>query len=245
MTDSENDSPLHGKRALVTGAAGGLGSALARALANRGVTVLACDVDDDGLQRLAESAPTLILPRHLNLTRPEDIVRAADEGENGEIDLLLHAAIRHFSGDDGRETRDFIQHTPEQTLETLAVSMVGPTLLTQIVARSMVRRKQGKIVFTGSMHRTGTAGLVMYAAAKAYLNALARGLFLELREHDILTSIVNPGGMHTQLHGHRFPWMLEPSVVAETIVAHLELPENVALLSFDIVPHDPARPDSF
>jgi NAD(P)-dependent dehydrogenase (short-subunit alcohol dehydrogenase family) len=62
-------------------------------------------------------------------------------------------------------------------LETLAVAVTGPTLLTQLVCKRMVERRSGRIVLTGSMHRTGTAGLVMYSAAKAYANALARGLF--------------------------------------------------------------------
>lgn len=85
----------------------------------------------------------------------------------------------------------------------------------------------------------------MYAAAKAYINALARGLFLELREYDIISSVANPGGMNTSLHWHRHSWMLDPSVVAETIVQQIALPSNVALLSFDMVPHDPAHPDGF
>jgi len=172
----------------------------------------------------------------MDLSDPEDIQRSlqAITAEQGHVDILTHAAVRHFAGDDGDEPRDFVNHSPSQVLEALAVVVTGPTLLTQLVCKRMVERRSGRIVLTGSMHRTGTAGLVKYSAAKAYVNALARGLFLELRKYDVITSVANPGGMHTALHRHRHPWVLDPAVVAETIVEQLALPGGVAVNgSFD------------
>jgi NAD(P)-dependent dehydrogenase (short-subunit alcohol dehydrogenase family) len=238
---------LKGRVALVTGAAGGLGSALAQALARRGATVLAADVDIAALHSMHNGAEASIEPLYLNLTEPRDIVRCVETitRERGRVDILAHTAIRHFAGDDGHELRPFTDHSVEQVLETLAVSVTGPTLLTQLVCRGMLERRSGSIVFTGSMHRTGTAGIAMYTAAKAYVNTLARALFLELREHNITTLVANPGGMHTNLHGYRYPWMLDPVVVAEAIANQLMLPEGVAVLSFEIVPHDPENPDGF
>ena len=234
----------------MTGAAGGLGGALVRALARRGVVVVGCDLDVETLGRVAADAGIAgetVHARRLDLTDPADIEGsvAGIAERHGDIDILIHAAVRHFPAAVGREARPFIDHTPGEVLETLTVAVTGPTLLTQLVARRMVERGTGRIVFTGSMHRSGTPGLVMYAAAKAYVNALARGLFLELREHDIVTSVANPGGMNTGLHWHRHAWMLDPAVVAETIVQQIALPGNVALLSFDMVPHDPEHPDGF
>jgi NAD(P)-dependent dehydrogenase (short-subunit alcohol dehydrogenase family) len=217
------------------------------ALTRRGVTVVACDIDASGLHQLVATEPTRIVPWRMDVSDVADIQRSVDAitTTHGEIDLLIHTAVRHFAGDEHHEARAFTDHTVAQVLETLAVAVTGPTVLTQVVGQRMVRRQQGRIVFTGSMHRSGAAGLVMYTAAKAYLNTLARGLFLEWREHNIITAVANPGGMHTQLHGRRYPWMLDPAIVAEMIVQHLELPDGVALLSFDMVPHDPAHPDSF
>jgi len=238
---------LAGQVAVVTGAAGGLGSALVGVLTRRQAVVVACDLDVEALERVLPDGDGLVHRHRLDLTDPADIERgvAAIGRQHGDIDILIHAAVRHFPAAVGKEARPFIDHSPEQVLETLAVAVTGPTLLTQMVCRRMVERGAGRIVFTGSMHRTGTAGLVMYAAAKAYVNALARGLFLELREHDIITSVANPGGMNTGLHWHRHGWMLDPAIVAETIVQQIALPGNVALLSFDMVPHDPANPDGF
>lgn len=238
---------LAGQIAVVTGASGGLGGALVQALARRGVTVVACDVAAGVPERLSRSDHGSVHPQRLDLADPTDIERgvAAITAEHGDIDILIHAAIRHFPAAVGQEARAFIEHTPAQVLETLAVAITGPTLLTQLVSQRMVERGNGRIVFTGSMHRSGTAGLVMYAAAKSFINALARGLFLELREHDIITSVANPGGMNTGLHWHLHAWMLDPAVVAETIVQQIALPGNVALLSFDMVPHDPHNPDGF
>ena len=201
-------------------------------------------MDTAGLGRLESGR---VRPWRMDLSDPEDIQRSlqAIAAEHGDVDILIHAAVRHFGSDDGDEPRDFVSYSPSQVLETLAVAVTGPTLLTQLVCKRMVERRSGRIVLTGSMHRTGTAGLVMYSAAKAYINALARGLLLELREYNIITSVANPGGMHTALHRHRHPWMLDPAVVAETIVEHLALPGGVAVLSFEIVPHHPEHPDSF
>ena len=248
LTTTIAQRSLAGQIAVVTGAAGGLGSALVAALTRRQAVVVACDLDVEALERVPPDGIGVAGHRHrLDLTDPADIERgvAAITSGLGDIDILIHAAVRHFPAEVGREARPFIDHSPEQVLETLAVAVTGPTLLTQLVGRRMVEREAGRIVFTGSMHRTGTAGLVMYAAAKAYINALARGLFLELREHDIITSVANPGGMNTGLHWHRHGWMLDPAIVAETIVQQIALPGNVALLSFDMVPHDPANPDGF
>lgn len=244
--DATIELPLNGKVALVTGAAGGLGSALSRALAARGATVAACDIATDRLADLVTGTEG-IDPYHIDLTDPEDIQRCLAEvtRSHGDVDVLVHAAIRHVIGDDGRELRDFADHTPEQVIETLAVAVTGPTLLTQLVVKRMAARRTGRIVLTGSMHHNGTAGLVMYAAAKSYINALARGLFLELRDYDVLTLVANPGGMHTQMHDHRYPWMLDPALVAEVIVGQILLPRDVALLSFEMVPHDVHHPDGF
>lgn len=237
---------LEGQIAIVTGAAGGLGSALVRALARRNAVVVGCDLDTEALQRVSPDDGVIHL-RRLDLTDPLDIECGVEAitAQHGDIDILIHAAVRHFPSTVGIEARPFVDHSPGQVLETLAVAVTGPTLLTQLVCKRMVERDRGRIVFTGSMHRTGTAGLVMYAAAKAYVNALARGLFLELREHDIITSVANPGGMNTGLHWHHHSWMLDPSIVAETIVQQIALPGNVALLSFDMVPHDTEHPDGF
>ena len=238
---------LAGQIAVVTGAAGGLGSALVQALARRGVVVVGCDVNVAELQPLPADSNGRLHAHQLDLTDPAAIVQgvAAITARHGDIDILIHAAVRHFPAAVGREARPFVDHSPEQVLETLAVAVTGPTLLTQLVAQRMVERRTGRIAFTGSMHRNGAPGLVMYAAAKAFVNTLARGLFLELREHDIVTSVANPGGMNTGLHWHRYGWMLDPAVVAETIVQQIALPGNVALLSFDMVPHDPEHPDGF
>jgi len=246
-TEPGSKKPLHGRIALVTGAAGGLGSALAGVLAERGALVIASDVDLEAVKRVARSTDGRIVPLHLNLAEPQSIVHGVETIAQAyeRIDILVHAAVRHYAGDDGHELRPFTEHTVDQVLETLAVSVTGPTLLTQLITQGMVERRSGCIVFTGSMHRSGTAGIVMYSAAKAFVNALARGLFLELREYNVRTLVANPGGMHTALHGHRYPWMLDPAVVANLIADQIALPEHVAVLSFEIVPHDPEHPDAF
>lgn len=224
--DSQAVQQLSGQVALVTGAAGGLGAALTAELARHGATVIACDVDREGLGDVVAQSAGSVHPQLLDLTDFDAIERCTAEviDQHGDFDIVVHAAIRHFAGDDGHEPRGFTEHTPAQILETLAVAITGPTLLTNLVAQRMIERRTGRIVFTGSMHRSGTAGLVMYAAGKAYINALARGLFLELRAYDVTTLVSNPGGMHTGLHQHRDPWMLEPRIVAEAVVNSLLLP---------------------
>lgn len=237
---------LQGQTALITGAAGGLGSALVHALARRGATVIAADVDPGGLRRLSAEHGRRIHPLLLDLTDPDGIVRAvaAITDTFGGVDILIHTAIRHFAAGDGNALRAFTDHTPAEVMETLAVAVTGPTLLTQLLCAGMVERRAGRIVFTGSMLRAGSAGLAMYTAGKAYVNALARALFAELRQYRVKTLVVHPGGMHTGLHRFRHPWMLEPGTVAEAIAAQITMPANLTVLSFEIVPHDPEHPDA-
>ena len=102
QTRDEHKEELQGKVALVTGAAGGLGAALATALATRGATVIACDVDLEALDRLVPQAGRRVHPQLMDLRDPDQIQRCFSDvtRDYGEIDIVAHTAIRHFGGDD-------------------------------------------------------------------------------------------------------------------------------------------------
>ncbi|GAA0210395.1 SDR family oxidoreductase [Saccharothrix mutabilis subsp. mutabilis] len=181
--------------ALVTGGAGGIGGAIATALAGRGHRVAVADVDPVGLARKADEFGAL--PVEMDV-RDEAAVRegvAKTVAELGPIDVLVHAA--GVVGGVGP-----LLALPVAALDAAyAVNVRGTFLLTRVVGEAMITARRGgamvHISSAGSFQPT--VGLGHYEATKAAMNALVRSAALELAPHGIRVNAVAPGPVETPL----------------------------------------------
>jgi NAD(P)-dependent dehydrogenase (short-subunit alcohol dehydrogenase family) len=196
---------LSGRTALVTGAAGGIGRELVRALLGAGANVMATDVADAGLKQLAHNMEREGVGRHLG-TRRLDIsdARACAEAVDatrdrfGALDILVNngalgmGAIRddHMTNLVGIE-----EITPETWDRFVAVNFSGAWYLTRAAVPAMKRAGWGRIVtVTTSFFTMLRGGFHPYGPVKAGLEAMAAGHAKEFEGTGLTVNVVVPGG---------------------------------------------------
>lgn len=169
--------------ALVTGATGGIGQAIARALAARGAKVTVTGRRADVLEPLAiEIAGNAIV---CDMSRRDDLDRLV--GEVGHVDVLVANAALPSSG-------QLIDVTQEQIDRTLEVNLRAPIALARALAPAMVSRGRGHLVFISSLQgKAATPASSIYVATKFGLRGFALALREDLRPHGIGVSVVLPG----------------------------------------------------
>ncbi|WP_327305635.1 2,3-dihydro-2,3-dihydroxybenzoate dehydrogenase [Streptomyces sp. NBC_01298] len=189
---------MEGKIALVTGAAGGIGAAIVRALAALGVRVAAVDMDAARLRDLAKS---VIEEGGRVEAFPGDVTSSADvealvddvEALVGPLDFLVNAAgVLRLA-----EARAL---TDQEWSTTFAVNTTGVFLVSRAVVNRMVPRGRGAIVTIAS-NSAGTARTEMaaYAASKAAATMFTKCLGLEVAKFGIRANIVAPGSTDTPM----------------------------------------------
>lgn len=177
---------LTARTAIVTGAAQGIGRAIARGLAECGANVLAVDRDASGLAAVASDR---IRTAELDVTDAASI--AAALGPLGTVDILVHSA----GGVCGQVGQPAETVTPEQWHAILGVNLTGAFLMAQAVIPGMKAAGAGRIVTISSGAGLGVSltGIQAYAAAKAGEIGLTRQLAHELGQHGITVNSVAPG----------------------------------------------------
>ena len=175
---------LAGRRALVTGASGGIGAAIARGLRGQGAELILTARREDVLRSLAAELDASVLTADLN--DPDSARRLGAEAAGIDV-LVLNAGV------DAAE--DLVDLSGEQIARVIAVNLVAPAVLASAFAREMRERGSGHIVFISSMAgKMATAGnSAIYAATKWGVRGLALSLREELRAHGVGVSTVFPG----------------------------------------------------
>ncbi|XSG77113.1 2,3-dihydro-2,3-dihydroxybenzoate dehydrogenase [Herpetosiphon llansteffanensis] len=189
---------LNKQVALVTGAAQGIGAAVAQELCRHGVHVVAIDVQAAGLHTLQqhlEVGPGQITPRVIDVRNAQAVAALVEDIENqiGPIGLLVNVAgILRMA--------PVVELTDEDWTTSLDVNATGVFNLTRAVARRMVPRRAGSIVTVGS-NAAGVPRMQMaaYAASKAAATAFSMCLGLELAQHNIRCNVVSPGSTDTAM----------------------------------------------
>ena len=185
---------LDGKAALVTGASGGIGAAIARALADQGAKVVLSGTRRDRLDALAgEIAGSHVCPADLRDPAAADSLVAAAEAAAGPLDILVNNAGL---------TRDMLalRMKDEDWQTVLDVDLLAPFRLSRAVLRGMVRRRSGRIVAIGSIvGTTGNPGQANYAAAKAGLVGMTKALAQEVASRRVTVNLVAPGFIKTPM----------------------------------------------
>lgn len=186
---------LTGKTALVTGATGGIGGAIARLLHAQGATVILSGTRADALQALAGELGERVHVVPANLSRMEDVEGLIPEAEKaaGQVDILVHNA---------GITRDnlFLRMKDEEWDQVLAVNLTAGFRLARAAVKGMMRRRAGRIIFiTSVVGVTGNPGQGNYAASKAGLIGMAKALAQEIASRNVTVNCVAPGFIATAM----------------------------------------------
>ena len=187
---------LTGRKALVTGATGGIGGAIARLLHERGATVTL-----SGTRQAALDAAVAAFGGE----RVHAV--AADLGDKAAVEALVPAAESAMGGLDilvnnAGVTRDgLVMRMKDEDWDTvLAVNLTAAFRLSRAAVKTMMRRRYGRIVGIGSVvGSTGNPGQVNYAASKAGLIGLTKSLALEVASRNITVNCVAPGFIETAM----------------------------------------------
>ncbi|KRE12827.1 3-oxoacyl-ACP synthase [Bosea sp. Root483D1] len=180
---------LTGKKALVTGATGGLGGAIARRLHAQGATVALSGTRVEALEVLARELGERveITPCDLSNRDSVEALVPAAEAKLGGLDILVNNA---------GVTRDnlFMRLKDEDWDLVLAVNLTAAFRLSRAAVKSMMRRRYGRIVSIGSVVGTsGNPGQGNYAASKAGLIGMSKSLAAEVASRNITVNVVAPG----------------------------------------------------
>jgi short-subunit dehydrogenase len=174
---------LQGARALVTGATGGIGEAIARALRARGADLVLSGRKADVLQRIAEETQGRAVVA--DLEQRGDIERLLAEA--GDIDVLVLNAALPASG-------AMPEYTVEQIDRAVDVNFRSPVVMAKLAGDAMAERGRGHIVFISSLSgKASSTGSALYSATKFGLRGYSLGLRGDLAPSGVGVSCVFPG----------------------------------------------------
>jgi 3-oxoacyl-[acyl-carrier protein] reductase len=186
---------LDGKTALVTGASGGIGAAIASALHAQGAAVVLSGTRREALETLAHSLGerAFVCPADLRQADAAEALIRDGEAAAGPLDILVNNAGL---------TRDMLalRMKDEDWTTVLDVNLVAPFRLSRAALKGMLRRRAGRIIAIGSIvGSTGNPGQANYAAAKAGLIGMTKALAQEVASRGVTVNLVAPGFIATPM----------------------------------------------
>ena len=187
---------LTGKTALVTGATGGIGEAIATALHKQGATVAITGRREAELARVAEAlggARVIVAPADLTDPAAPAALVEKIETEAGGLDILVNNA---------GFTRDMLalRMGDADWNAVLEVDLTAPFRLARAALRGMMKKRTGRIISIASIVGvTGNAGQANYAAAKAGLIGMSKSLAQEVATRGVTVNVVAPGFVKTAM----------------------------------------------
>jgi 3-oxoacyl-[acyl-carrier protein] reductase len=186
---------LNGKKALVTGASGGIGGAIAKALARQGAEVALSGTRVDALEAAAEeiTGKAHVVPCDLgDAAQVDKLIENAGKAM-GQVDILVNNAGL---------TRDMLAMRISDAMwqKVIDVNLTAAFKLSREVLKEMLRRRWGRIVnITSIVGVTGNAGQANYAASKAGLIGMTKSMAAEVAQRNITINCVAPGFIKTQM----------------------------------------------
>jgi short-subunit dehydrogenase len=217
---------LGGRTVLLTGATGGIGHAIARALAARGARLVLSGRRADLLEPLASEVGGRAVA--CDLAEAEEVARLL--GEAGDADVLVANAALPASG-------LLSSFSVEEIDRAVAVNLRAPMVLARELSGAMAARRSGHLVFVSSMSgKTASIGSSVYSATKFGLRGFSLGLREDMREHGVGVSTVFPGFISDAGMFHEAGVKLPGYVATRT-------PEQVADAVVGAIEHDRAEVD--
>ncbi len=216
---------LSGKTALVTGASGGIGGAIARALHGCGASVALSGTRRDALDAVASElgSRTAILPCDLSDGEAVATLPGQVEEALGQLDILINNAGL---------TRDNLamRMKNEEWDQVLAVNLTSAFRLARASLRGMMKRRWGRIIgITSIVGQTGNPGQANYAASKAGLIGLTKTVAREVASRNITVNAIAPGFIATDMTGKLSP-ELQEQIRSRIAMERFGTPEDVANL---------------
>jgi meso-butanediol dehydrogenase/(S,S)-butanediol dehydrogenase/diacetyl reductase len=226
---------LEGKRVVITGGAGGIGTATVRRFLVEGARVAVLDRDGAGLRRLEAEVAGLEAALACDVSDPGDVTRAFQEldGLWQGPDVLINNAgisIRH----------NFLNITPQEWRQVIDVNLNGVFYVAQEAARRMLSAGGGVILNMGSTN--GLMGYPYYAdynASKAGVVELTRSMALELAP-DVRVNAVCPGWILTPMQAAEYTPEMQRAFAEKVPLKKLGRPEDVAALFCFLASEDAA-----
>jgi 3-oxoacyl-[acyl-carrier protein] reductase len=214
---------LTGKGALVTGATGGIGGAIARALHGQGANVAISGTKADRLEALASELGSRVSVLPCDLRDRPAVAQLPETAEKtlGQVDILVNnAGITHDNL--------FMRMKDEEWDDVIAVNLTSVFVLTRGILRGMMRRRYGRIVNIASISGVlGNPGQGNYAASKAGLVGMTKSLGREVASRGITANCIAPGFIKTPMTDALTPKQVE-AIAAAIPTQTFGKPEDVA-----------------
>jgi 3-oxoacyl-[acyl-carrier protein] reductase len=211
---------LNNKRALVTGATGGMGKAIVKSFIDAGIKIVACGADTQRLDGL-------------NREFPQVITEKADFKNSDEVFKLAENSLIYFNGLDilvnnagVGVTKNVVGLELSEYEAMMNINLRSVFILCKIIGKAMASKGSGYIINIGSgASTTPIAGMATYCASKYGLLGFSESLGLELRSYGVKVSIMMPGSTATRFGGgdprkriSSKPGILLPEDVADTVM---------------------------
>ena len=191
---------LKDKVAIVTGAATGIGQAIAMRFAREGAAVVVDYIGKADVARKTEEAIAKLGGRSIAIE--------ADISQAEDVEKLVEGAVAKFGrvdivvNDAGIEKKfAFVEYPVEALRKILAVNLIGPFLVSQAAARQMIKQGQGgRLINISSVHEDLPMPMnAAYCASKGGLRMLTRTIAVELAKHKITANNIGPGAVYTPI----------------------------------------------
>lgn len=245
---AEENHPRKESVALVTGAGGGIGEAVAEALAKIGCRVVCAGRRIDRLEAVARRIGHSTYAVQLDVTDQNSVDGLFDRlpRELHEIDILVNNAGHDIGG-----RQRFDEGVMADWHNIIETNVVGLIHVTHKLISGMVARDRGHIVNLGSIAGTrGYAGGTLYAGSKFAVHGFSESLRLDFRNTGIRVTEIMPGMVHTDFAFNRwrgdqgraenfyqeFGVCLTPADVARTVVFAVQQPSHVVIAQLVVVP---------
>jgi 3-oxoacyl-[acyl-carrier protein] reductase len=186
---------LNGKKALITGASGGIGQEIAKALSNFGAEICISGRNEEKLTLLKDSLDSQCHIIRCDLSKEDDVINLVKEAEDcmGTIDVLINNA---------GITKDniFLRMSDEEWDQVYKTNLYSTFKILKLVTKGMVKRRYGRIVNISSVVGvTGGAGQANYASSKAGIIAMTKSLSQEFATRNITLNCIAPGFIETNM----------------------------------------------
>jgi NAD(P)-dependent dehydrogenase (short-subunit alcohol dehydrogenase family) len=233
---------LEGKVALITGGAGGIGTAAARLFVREGAKVLLVDINESALKKVTSEIGSGAQYFVADITKPEDnaaMVKAAVDRFGGLDILLANAGIEGT-------VSSLVDYTIDVFDKVIAINLRGMFLSVRYAAPALIKRGGGSIVITSSIAGlSGSAGLVAYTTSKHGVIGIMRTAAVELAASNVRVNSIHPAPIETRMM-RSIEEMAAPGAAA-TVKANFEnsiplkrygKPEEVAALMLFLASDD-------